>query len=59
MLGFVETIRSVLEYKPISISLLHLFQFIDIASRTLGPLLKSFLSLVVVVILRLTVKTLP
>ena len=59
ILGFVGTIRSMLEYKPISISPLHLFQFTDIASRTLGLLLTSFLDLVVVVILRLTVKIWP
>ena len=50
-LGFVETIRSMLESKPISISLLHLFQFIDIASQKLGPLLRNVLDLEFVIIL--------
>ena len=57
ILGFVETIRYMLESKPISISLLHLFQFIDIASRKLGPLLTSFVNLEFVIILISTVKT--
>ena len=57
ILGFVETIRSVLDSKPISYPLLHLFQFIDIASRKLGPLLTSFLNLEFVIIARSAVKT--
>ena len=56
-LGFVETIHSVLESKPICIFLLHLFQFIDIASQKLRPLLTSFLSLEFVIISRSLVKT--
>ena len=58
-LGFVETIRSMLESKPTSISLLHLFQFTDIVSRTLGPLLLSFLNLEFLIIAMLPVKTWP
>ena len=50
-LGFVETIRSMVESKPISISLLHLFQFIDIASQKLGPLLRNVLDLEFIIIL--------
>ena len=57
ILGFVETIRSVRDSKPVSYPLLHLLQFIDIASRKLGPLLTSFLNLEFVVIARSTVKT--
>ena len=57
ILGFLETIRYMLESKPISISLLHLFQFIDIASRKLGPLFTSFVNLEFVIILISTVKT--
>ena len=53
----METIRSTLESKPISISALHLFQFTDIASRKLGPLRTSFLNLEFFVILRSPVKT--
>ena len=41
-LEFIEIIHSMLESKPISIFLLDLFWFIDIASRKLGPLLTSF-----------------
>ena len=58
-LGFVETFRSMLKSKPISISRLHLFQFFDIASRKLEPLLTSFLNLEFVIILRSPVKTWP
>ena len=41
ILGFVEFICSVVEFKPISISLLHLFQFIDIASQEFVIILRS------------------
>ena len=58
-LGLVETICSMPESKPISIFLLHLFQFIDIASQKLGPLLTSFFNLEFVSILRSPVKTWP
>ena len=44
-MGFVEIVRSMPESKPISISLLHLFHFIDIALQKLGPSLTSFLNL--------------
>ena len=50
-LGFVGTTRSMLESKPISIFLLHIFQFIDIA-RKLGAFLTSFLNLEFGIILK-------
>ena len=56
ILGFVDTICTMLESKPISISI-SLFQFIDIASRKLGPLLTSFLYLQFVIFLGSPVKT--
>ena len=59
ILGFFETIRSMLESKPVYISRYHLFQFIDIASLKLRPLLTSFLNLEFVIILTWTVKTWP
>ena len=59
ILGFAKTIRSMRESKPISISLLHLFQCIDIASRKLGLLLTSFLNLEFVIVLRSPVRTWP
>ena len=58
-LEFVEIIRSNLESKPVSISLLHSFQFIDIAFQKLGVLLIGFLHLELVVILRSSVETGP
>ena len=58
-LGFVEIIRSNLEYKPVSISLLRSFQFIDIAFEKLGVLLIGFLHLQLVIILRSSVETGP
>ena len=54
-LGFVETIRSMLESKQISH--LCLFQFFDIASQKSRPLLTSFLDLEFVIILRSPVQT--
>ena len=59
ILEFVEIIRFMLQSKPIYISLLHLFQFIDIALGELGPLFATFLSLEFVIILRSPVKTWP
>ena len=56
ILGFAETILSMLESRPISISLLNLFQFIDIASRKFRPVLTSFLNLEFAIILRSPVK---
>ena len=37
-LGFIEIIFSMLNSEPISVSLLHLFKFIDISSQELRPL---------------------
>ena len=53
-LGFVETICSMLDSKPISISLLHLFQFIDIVSQKLGHKFPQFR---IFIITRSSVKT--
>ena len=50
--GFAEIILSMAESNPISISLLHLFQLVDIALRKSGPLLTSFLNLKFTIILR-------
>ena len=56
-LGFIEIIRSMLDSKPISISLLHLFQFIDIYSQELRPLRTAFHNLELFTILGLPVET--
>ena len=58
-LRFAETIRSMLDPKPIFIYLLRLFQFIDIASQKLEPLLTGFWNLKFFIVLRSPVKTCP
>lgn len=55
-LGITEIICSMLESKRICVSLLHLFNFIDIDSFTLEPLPTSFLNLEFFIVLRSSVK---
>ena len=56
LLGDYEIICSMLESKRICVSLLHLFNFIDIDSFTLEPLPTSFLNLEFFIVLRSSVK---
>ena len=58
-LGITKIICSMLESKRICVSLLHLFNFIDIDSFTLEPLPTSFLNLEFFIVLRSSVKKWP